>query len=330
MKLLKRLICLTLAVLMLGSLCACGGTNGNTPETTEGTTAPVVKQPADTTTPVSDGKTLKMLCLTSSFGVDTTELLAKIAYAEGATDVVIGRLYASGCTLEKHVQNTMSTNGLYDNYYKSTPTGDWTTTPGVPLLPVLKEEDWDIIYIQQGAAAAALPHTYGDYLNQLIDFIDKNKTNPNARYVWNLTWAYQGDSTQSVFTGTFASDQMAMYDALISTVQEQILTRTDFSAVIPTGTAVQNARTSYFGDNLCKDTYHLNNLGKVIAAYTAWSKLTGQTITEVKLQNPISTRDLPSPVAMLTEDDKKVIVEAVNNAIANPYEITQSQYTQKP
>lgn len=329
MKMMKKTICLTLALLMVLGLCACAGSN-DTPATTTADTTPVVKQPADTTTPVSDGKTLKMLCLTSSFGVDTTELLAKVAYAEGATDVVIGRLYASGCTLEKHVLNSQSSLGLYDNYYKSTPTGDWTTTPGVPLLPVLKEEDWDIIYIQQGAAAAALPETYGNYLDQLIEFIDKNKTNPNARYVWNLTWAYQGDSTQPVFAGTFGSDQMAMYDALISTVKEQILTRTDFSAVIPSGTAVQNARTSYFGDNLCKDTYHLNNLGKVIAAYTAWSKLTGQTITEVKLQNPISTRDLPSPPAILSEDDKKVIVESVNNAIANPYEITQSQFTEKP
>ena len=329
MKLMKRLISLTLCLLMLLSLCACGAGN-DTPETTAGTTAAAVKQPADTTTPVSDGKTLKMLCLTSSFGVDTTELLAKIAYAEGATDVVIGRLYASGCTLEKHVLNTMSNNGFYDNYYKSTPTGDWTNKIGVPLLPVLLEEDWDIIYIQQGAAAAALPETYGDYLDKLIDFIDKNKTNPNARYVWNMTWAYQSDSLQAVFAGTFGSDQMAMYDSLVSTVKDKILSRTDFSAVIPTGTAVQNARTSYFGDNLCKDTYHLNNLGKVIAAYTAWSKLTGKPVTEIKLNNPITTRDLPSPAVILTEEDKQVIVEAVNNAINNPYEITQSQFTEKP
>ena len=328
MKLMKRLVCLTMALLMLCSLCACGGTNSNTPETTEATVG--TKPPADTTTPVSDGKTLKMLCLTSSFGVNTTELLAKIAYAEGATDVVIGRLYASGCTLETHVKNTMNTNGLYDNYYKSTPSGDWTTTPGVPLLPVLTEEDWDIIYIQQGASTAALPETYGDYLDTLIEFIDKNKTNPNARYVWNLTWAYQSDSKQAVFVEDFNSDQMAMYDALINTVKEKILSRTDFSAVIPSGSAVQNARTSYFGDNLCKDTYHLNNLGKVIAGYTAWSKLTGKPVTEIKLNSPISTRDLPQPAAILTEDDKKVIIESVNNAIANPYEITQSQYTEKP
>ena len=145
-----------------------------------------------------------------------------------------------------------------------------------------------------------------------------------------MTWAYQGDSLQPVFAGTFASDQMAMYDALVNTVNEKILSRTDFSAVIPTGTAVQNARTSYFGDKLCKDTYHLNNLGKVIAAYTAWSKLTGQTVTEVKLQNPITTRDLPTPAVILTEDDKKVIVESVNNAINNPYAITQSEFTKQP
>ena len=280
-------------------------------------------------TPVSDGKTLKMLCLTSSFGIDTTELLCNVALEQGATDVVIGRLYSSGCRLERHIQCAMDPEETYEVYYKST-TGDWDRHENVPLLPVLKEEDWDIIYIQQGASTAALPEDYEDYIERLVAFLDEHKTNPNARYVWNLTWAYQSDSQQRVFVEDFNSDQMAMYNALLSTLKEKVLTKPYFSVVIPTGTAIQNARTSYFGDHLCKDTFHLNNLGRVIGAYTAWSALTGKHVTEVKLPNPISSRELRRSAVNLTEDDRKVVLESVHNAIANPMQVTQSQYTVKP
>ena len=280
-------------------------------------------------TPVSDGKTLKMLCLTSSFGIDTTELLCNIALEQGTEQVTIGRLYSSGCRLNNHWDKAMNPEEAYEVYYKSS-TGIWERTENMPLMPAIKDEDWDIIYIQQGANPAALPETYEDYIDKIVTFLEEHKTNPNARYVWNLTWAYQSDSQQSVFVNNFNCDQMAMYQALLDTLKKKVLTKPYFSAVIPTGTAIQNARTSYFGDNLCKDTYHLNNLGKVIAGYTAWSVLTGQTVTEIKLPNPISTRDLRKPEVNLTEDDKKVILESVHNAIAHPLEITPSQYTVKP
>lgn len=280
-------------------------------------------------TPVSDGKTLKMLCLTSSFGIDTTELLCNVALEQGATDVLIGRLYSSGCRLNNHWSKAMNPEETYEVYYKSS-TGVWEAHKEVTLMQALKEEDWDIIYIQQGANPAALPETYEDFIPKIIAFLDEHKTNPNARYVWNLTWAYQSDSQQYVFVDNFGCNQMAMYNALLETLKEKVLIHDCFSVVIPTGTAIQNARTSYFGDNLCKDTYHLNNLGKVIGAYTAWSALTGKTVTEVKLPNPISTRDLRKPEVNLSEDDRKVILESVRNAIATPLEITQSQYTVKP
>ena len=289
----------------------------------------VSKQTAFPSTPVSDGKTLKMLCLTSSFGIDITELLCNVALEQGATDVCIGRLYSSGCRLNNHWSKAMNPEETYEVYYKSS-TGVWERHENTPLMQALKEEDWDIIYIQQGANPAALPETYEDYIAQLVAFLDEHKTNPNARYVWNLTWAYQGNSTKEVFVERFHSDQMEMYNALLDTLREKVLILDCFSVVIPTGTAIQNARTSYFGDNLCKDTFHLNNLGKVIGAYTAWSALTGKTVTEVKLPNPISTRDLRQPEVNLTDEDRKVVLESVHNAIARPMEITQSQYTVKP
>lgn len=318
-----KMLCLLLCPAMILPLCGCdslSNPSGTVPTETD-------PQPTiDLNTPVCDGKTLKILCITSSFGLNTTELLYDIAVDQGATDVTVARLYASGCTLKEHVENAQNNTPAYQ--YTKNNSGAWKKTVDTTLLYGLQDEDWDIIFTQQSAASSPQIHTYGDYIDQLMDYVKEHKTNPNARFVWNMTWAYQGDSTQRVFTDVYGSNQMDMYNALISTLEQKVLTRTDFSAVIPTGTAIQNARTSYFGDNLTKDTFHLNNLGRIIAGYTVWAALTDKPITEIHL-GPARSYDLPEPV-ILTEADKAVIIEAVNNAISHPHAVTPSSYPDKP
>jgi hypothetical protein len=110
-------------------------------------------------------------------------------------------------------------------------------------------------------------------------------------------------------------------------VQTKIVPRNEFSAIIPSGTAIQNARTSYFGDTLTKDTYHLNNLGRAIAGYTLWATITGKPITEINL-GPVNSYDLPAMLE-LSDSDRQVIIDVVNKAIANPFEVTPSAYPTK-
>ena len=86
-----------------------------------------------------------------------------------------------------------------------------------------------------------------------------------------------------IFVGVFQSDQMKMYECITDTVQQHIVPRTDFAAIIPSGTAIQNARSSYFGDKLTRDGYHLNELGRLIAGYTWFCMLTAKDIKECKI-----------------------------------------------
>ena len=316
----KRIFSLLLCVSMV-LLCACGAAPQNTQT---GETTGSTQETIDPNTPLSDGKTLKLLAITSSFGLNTTQFLYDIAVAEGCTDVVVGRLYASGCTLEKHVAWSKDSTPGYT--YTKNSTGQWETVEAANLKYGLQDEDWDIIFIQQSAAKAPLVDSYQDYIDQLMEFVQANKTNPNARFVWNMTWAYQGDSDQAVFTDTFKSDQMAMYNAIVEATKEKVLPRTDFAAIIPTGTAIQNARTSYFGDTLTKDTYHLNNLGRAIAGYTMYAVLTGQELTQINL-GEVNSYDIKGSL-ILSDSDKQVIIEAVNAAIREPHQVTQSSYTE--
>ncbi len=300
----KKIFCALLCVAMF--LCACQKTE-QAPEKSFG----------ENTLLTDEGKTLKLLAITSSFGVDTTDYLYDIAKAEGVENVVVGRLYIGACTLERHI-NSANENLAHYEYTKNS-TGEFVSTKKVTLLHGLQDEDWDVIFLQQSAADAALVETYGDYISQLIEYLDQHKTNPNARYIWNMTWAYQNDSTHDPFVSTFNCDQMAMYESIVNAVQEKVLTRTDIAAISPTGTALQNARTSYFGDLLTRDTRHLNELGKVIAGYTLFGTLKDMQLKEIKLTQV-------NKLFALSDSNKEVILDSVNAALQTPYSVTKSAY----
>ncbi|MBQ3252812.1 MAG: DUF4886 domain-containing protein [Oscillospiraceae bacterium] len=324
MKCFRKIIAILLSLVAMLSLCACGGQaaiSGST-ETT-GSTKPA----KDPNTPLCDGKTLKILAITSSFGLNTTQLLYDIAKAEGATEIIVGRLYISGCSLEMHVGNAKSNANAYRYTKISSTDGVWKTMENVSLAQGLNDEAWDIIFTQQGASQSGQLGTYSNYVEQLMAYIKETKKTPTVGYVWNVLWAYQQDTDQAVFHNVFNSDQMFMYQENLRAAKEKVLPTGLFDALIPSGTAVQNARTSYFGDTLTKDTYHLNNLGRVIAGYTLWSILTGKELTEINV-GPVSSYDLPIAVE-LTDEDRKVVIECVNNAIKSPWEVTPSSYPAK-
>lgn len=202
---------------------------------------------------------------------------------------------------------------------------------GIPLKYGLQDEDWDIIFIQQSAAQGPQLHTYEDYIDRLMQYVKENMTNPKTRFVWNMLWGYHGDSDISPFTTVFKSDQMYMYQCNVDAVKMHILPRTYFDRIIPTGTVIQNARTSYFGETLSRDTYRLNNLGGTIAGYGLHAVITGQEITEINLDivKAPNTNGIGGAVKIntpFTEEDKLVIMESVNNALKNPFGVTESKH----
>ena len=277
---------------------------------------PTEPQPALELEPLCDGKSLKILAMGNSFSNNATEHLYDIAIAEGMTDVTLGRLYIGSCTLQMHAENATGDLPNY-TYYKNT-IGLWEKTEDVTMLHGLLDEDWDIITLQQSSATSGQPASFDGHLETLIDYVNQNKTNPDAKLVWHMTWAYQGDSQQKAFSD-YGRSQDRMYKAIMDTAQEKVLPNAAFTALIPAGTAVQNARTSFMGDTLTEDGYHLNKMGKLIASYCWYATLTGKALDTVSL-NFI-------PGLSLTDNDKAVIIESVNNALLTPFAVTNSTHT---
>ena len=175
--------------------------------------------------------------------------------------------------------------------------------------------EWDYIIIQQVSQNAGVPSSY-ENLQGVIDYINTYK-NEGAEIFWHMTWAYQSDSTHAGFAN-FGNDQMAMYNAIVSTLRSTVLTNSNIKGFIPVGTAIQNLRTSDLGDTLTRDGYHLSNgIGRYTAALTWFAALTGCSVDGVT-----ATPEAYPEVATYLDHIK----DAVKNAISAPFEITVSAY----
>jgi hypothetical protein len=130
-----------------------------------------------------------------------------------------------------------------------------------------------------------------------------------------MTWAYQGNANHSEF-GKYGCVQIRMYNAILEAVRTKVLSRGDFDIVIPCGTAVQNLRTSFIGDNVTRDGYHMSyNIGRVVTAMMWLKQISGC---------PLEGIDCKPAGYNLTERQAAAIKEAVEQAYADPYRVSPS------
>lgn len=319
MKKVISLIALVMAVIMV--LCACGDAAGNATTTGEittsgTTTASTEVTTTSSTTPKPPQKTIKILSIGNSFSDDATHWLGRILMDMGYS-IYLGNLYIGGCSIDRHWENAQSGEKAYD--YRVSQLGSWKSTKQ-SLEYGLTNKDWDIITIQQVSQDSGRPETFGN-LQNMINYINSKKTNPDAKIYWHMTWAYQQDTTHSGFAN-YGSNQMNMYNSITGAVESTILTNSAFSGFLPSGTTIQNLRTSYLGDTLTRDGYHLSyGIGRYAAALT-WAKmLTGEDISTVDY--------VPAQYPEIA-DHLDAIKEAVNNACAEPLKVTQSKLTENP
>lgn len=305
------LLALLLAALMLLASC---NINNNPHSTTQEPTSP--QTPTETTTPedvepeTPAPKPKKILAIGNSFSTDAMEHLWEILVAEGYTDFVLGNLYFGGCSLNGH-KNRIDKGTTDYIFYTNTGKG-WVTTKNASFEQAITYTDWDLVTIQQASGSSGIADTYGD-LQYIVDHVKSTVSNPAVKVYWHMTWAYQGNSTHNDFP-KYDRNQMEMYRAIVGAVEEKVLTNTSIDGIIPSGTAIQNLRTSYLGDTLTRDGYHLSlDIGRYTAALVWYKTLMGADLTDltvVPTPFPDVARHLP------------LIKQAVNNAIKNPLDVT--------
>jgi len=248
---------------------------------------------------------IKILAIGNSFSEDAFTYLWEIMESLGFKDVYLAHLYIGGCDIDTHYANLMTNSSKYD--YRENYSGKWQSTPKYISSYALKSEMWDFITIQQVSGKSGLSGSYYN-LNAYVDLI-KEKA-PTSKIVWHQTWAYQQDTNHADFP-KYQSDQTVMYNEIIKAVKEEVESIDKIDFVIPSGTAIQNARTSSLGDTLTRDGYHLSVIGRYIAGLTYAYKLTGVSIENIEY----------APYGV-TEEVRKICIKSVQNACAKANEVT--------
>lgn len=250
---------------------------------------------------------LRILSIGNSFSQDAVEQYLWELFDAGGQKTIIGNLYIGGCTLETHYNHSVSGASAYA--YRKVVDGSKSEYSSQSLAYGLEDEKWDVITLQQASGKSGLPATYEPYLGNLITFV-KGKASSAALW-FHQTWAYAASSNHSEFPN-YDSNQSTMYAAIMGAVQSALAAHTQLSGAIPSGTAIQNGRTSYLGDSFNRDGYHLETTyGRFTAACAWYETLSGKDVT----QNTWHPASIDDKVAALCK-------AAAHAACAKPFEVT--------
>lgn len=219
---------------------------------------------------------LKLLAIGNSFSEDAIEQnLFELAAAAGH-QMVIGNMYIGGCSLERHWENAQSNKPDYD-YRKIGIDGKMTRTANYTLDKALRDEQWDYVSLQQVSQLSGMYNSFQPHLDSLIAYV-RARVPATTKLIWHVTWAYAQNSTHGGFAN-YDRNQDKMYRAIVEGAQRLKKENAQFSLFVPVGTAIQNARTSFVGDHLNRDGFHLDLvLGRYTAACTWFECLFGTKV----------------------------------------------------
>jgi hypothetical protein len=267
-------------------------------------------------------KTIRILCIGNSFSQDMVYYLYDIAKSAGI-NIVIGNLYSSGCSLERHSTYALNNEKAY-LYYKWT-SSDMTTEDGYTVSEAVLDENWDYITFQQSSEYSGIYSTYQPYLNNLIAYVKGIALNPDVKLALNMTWAYSYKNTSDSFM-RYSRDQKIMYENIVS-AYKQASYDTGIDMLIPCGTSIQNARTNKslkaLGNELTSDGYHLDTgMGRYIAGLTLFETIINEENIDRDLYEDV--KFIPN-IKNCTEDLINLAKKAVKNAVAEPFTITSEK-----
>lgn len=258
-------------------------------------------------------KTVRILAIGNSFSQDAVEqYLNELAEAEGIS-TIIGNMFIGGCSLERHVKNARDNAPAYA-YRKIGTDGKKREKGKMSLETVLADEDWDYVSLQQASPFSGMYETYEASLPELIEYV-KARLPKKTKLMLHQTWAYASTSRHSGFKN-YNCNQLTMYQAIADAVKKAAKAN-KIKIVIPSGTAIQNARTSFIGDHLNRDGYHLDvKIGRYTAACTWFERIFKHNV----VGNPYTPEGLD-------EARKAVAQKAAHAAVKHPYKVTDLSIT---
>ena len=260
-----------------------------------------------------NNKQIKLLAIGNSFSVDALQYFYQIAHSLGVEKIEIGNLYIGSCSLQTHLNNILNEEPKY--IYYTNYDGEWIEHQNHTVNEAILSNKWDYVSFQQVSSLSGQEESYNEILTNLMSEVKKllkQNNNEDAKFIWHMTWAYQGNSTHPGFVN-YNNNQLEMYNGIINSVKNKIKTNKDFEVIIPNATSIQNARTSILGDTLTRDGFHMSyDLGRYITGLMFFKQLTNISIDNIEYH--------PETIS---NEAKQISIKAVNAAYQNPFEITK-------
>lgn len=271
---------------------------------------------------------LRVLAIGNSYTYDGTAYISEImdsAFVSPSRYCVC--LLAKGNTSLKYWANEL-TSGEEHSLYRIA--GKLRMPTVKATMKELLAQPWDVIVMQQISKEAIDYNTYNPSLQTLIDAIRDNCKNPQVTLAWQLIHAYGKNSSNN--------GQYIGYDRWEKIANAtQIMAETDgINIIIPTGTAIQQARYSELETpyDLTRDNTHLcYGIGRYIAACcwveTLFGPTFGISIKNNGANHPIQEEELndttkffiPSSCSPVTDQNREQCQQCALNACENPYSI---------
>ena len=260
-------------------------------------------------------QTLRIFTVGNSFSADVVESFLYDMAKEAGIKLIIGNACRGGYGVRMQWADIV--NGTAETEYRKINSDrTYSITTGHTLLELLTDEPWDIITFQQHSQESGMYITYKPFLQNLIDYVKSNATNQNAKLGFIMTWPYAQNYDSEGF-GFYQNNQETMFNAILDATAQAMHDHPDLTFLVPAGTAAQNLRSSFVGDNIDRDGSHLSfYIGRYLAAYTFYATIFGE---EMAIQNGYVPYCLNGFVTQATR-------KAALDAVKHPFSLTPQVY----
>lgn len=285
-------------------------------------------------------KDLRILFIGNSFTLDATEQLPGILNAAGATDITMERAYHGAYTMTGYDTNFSSktvcmrhTWKYGDTYWQGNQS--YTAANYVSSLDdFFNGKPYDIVVLQEYTNT---PYAWSGTSEELISIeaikslkkkIEAKQPGKKPCFVYLMSHLPTNDYTK--LDSRWKDNLDKMYES-ITTHAQKVLTDCEIDYLIPTGTMLENLRTSSInvdnGMDLSRDQLHMDKgISRYGANCTVFETIIGPCIGKTMDDNTyrftFSKSDKTDWWTPVTDENAPYALQAARYAIAKPYEIT--------
>lgn len=275
-------------------------------------------------TPLPAGKrSARVLCIGNSYTMDAVRYITSLMAGAGISDTcyTICVVAKGGASLQTWWE-TLGGEETLDVFR----VGNKSIALTRGTLKDLIAQPWDIVTLQQYSAYAINYGSFNPWLQQLIDYIRANCTNPDVTLAWQTAWAY----SENYGPGVDSYERWLF----ISLAVQQMVMKDGIDVLIPIGTAIQNARSTSLNTvgELTRDGTHLDaGVGCYIASCTwvqaLFGPVFGISVSGNGATPPVQTvtGDILYPAQPITSDNRDLCQRCAVAAVEYPFSILPSE-----